>query len=116
MQAHKDTQTLTHAHTRGAHPNFMAASCVDLLRQNNNTEEEILSDSFLLALSPFTLSLDALFARVCNATCLWLLMTTATLYSPVLLTHLSTLMNHLYSASVYLFSVYVYMHLCMRVC
>lgn len=47
--------------------------------------------------SPFMPSLDASFARVYNATCLWLLMTTAALHSTILLTHLSTLMNHLYS-------------------
>lgn len=49
---------------------------------------------------PVKLSLDALFAILRNATCLWLLMITASLYSPILLTHLNILMNHLYCVCV----------------
>lgn len=63
--------------------------------------------------SPFMPSLDASFARVYNATCLWLLMTTAALHSTILLTHLSTVMNHLYSG--FLFAC-VYIHASVGVC
>lgn len=62
---------------------------------------------------PFMPSLDASFARVYNATCLWLLMTTAALHSTILLTHLSTLTNHLYSE--FLFAC-VYIHASVGVC
>lgn len=59
---------------------------------------------------PVKLSLDVLFAIFRNATCLWLLMITASLYSPILLTHLNILMNHLYCVC-----VCVRYHSCWRV-
>jgi len=89
-------RTLTHIHA--AHPDFIAASCVDV-----SGKIIILKRKYCLApfrwLSPL-FSVIRCSAGLCNATCLWLLMTTATLYSPILLTRSSTLMNHLYSVHV----------------
>lgn len=101
MRTHNNTHTQAHAHTRGVHPNFMVASCVDLRGKIIILKRKYCPTPFGWHF-PFTLSLDALFARICNAICLWLLMTIASLYSPILLAHLSTLMNHLYSVCLYL--------------
>lgn len=76
---HADTLAYIH----GAHPDFMAASCVDVGGKIIifKSEYEIFLGSFQMALSPFP-SVISYSARLRNATCLWLLMTQPLSISP----------------------------------